>query len=192
MSVCKETSTILLTTMKNDNKVQPAKAPIPIVSSEHLASEDSWPLSELEYGLIISYNAFSRWMIRCMQGAGHADFSPLDVLVLHNVNHRDRQKKLVDICFVLHIEDQHTVNYSLKKLVKAGLVERQKHGKEIYYSTSEEGKEACQQYRDVREKCLTSGYRNLDRDGEEVSQAAALLRLMSGLYDQASRAASSL
>ena len=178
--------------MDRKKKISKQPVAVPIVSSEHLASEDSWPLSELEYGLIIAHNAFSRWMIRCMQGAGYADFSPLDVLVLHNVNHRNRQKKLVDICFLLHIEDQHTVNYSLKKLVKAELVQREKHGKEIYYSTTIQGKKACDRYREVREKCLTSGYRNLDRDGSEVSQAAALLRLMSGLYDQASRAASSL
>jgi predicted MarR family transcription regulator len=164
----------------------------PIVSSEHLTSPDTWPLSEFEYGMITSYFAFSRWMIRCMHAAGYADFSPLDVLVLHNVNHRNRQKRLVDICFVLHIEDQHTVNYSLKKLVKAGLVKRDKHGKEIFYCTTEAGKTACSRYREIREKCLTSAYRSLDREGSEVSQAAALLRLMSGLYDQASRAASSL
>ena len=42
-------------------------------------------------------------------------------------------KRLVDICFVLHVEDQHTVNYSLKKLVKGKLVEREKRGKEIFY-----------------------------------------------------------
>jgi predicted MarR family transcription regulator len=178
--------------MDKQKKITEQATPVPIVSSEHLASEDSWPLSELEYGMIIAHNAFSRWMIRCMQGAGYADFSPLDVLVLHNVNHRNRQKKLVDICFLLHIEDQHTVNYSLKKLVKSELVQREKHGKEIYYSTTPQGKKACERYREVREKCLTSGYRNLDREGSEVSQAAALLRLMSGLYDQASRAASSL
>jgi predicted MarR family transcription regulator len=164
----------------------------PIVSSEHLTSPDSWPLSEFEYGMIIAHNAFSRWMIRCMHAAGFADFSPLDVLVLHNVNHRNRQKRLVDICFVLHVEDQHTVNYSLKKLVKGGLVEREKRGKEIFYFATNEGKESCKRYRDIRERCLTSAYRSLGPDGAEVSQAAALLRLMSGLYDQASRAASSL
>lgn len=164
----------------------------PIVSSEHLTSPDTWPLSELEYGLIIAHNVFSRWMIRSMHAAGYADFSPLDVLVLHNVNHRNRQKRLVDICFVLHIEDQHTVNYSLKKLFKSGLVDREKKGKEIFYSASEKGKEACNKYREVREKCLCSAYRKLGKDGSDVSEAASLLRLMSGLYDQASRAASSL
>jgi len=178
--------------MKDDNRPPRINPPAPIVSSEHLTSPDSWPLSEFEYGMITAYNAFSRWMIRCMQAAGYADFSPLDVLVLHNVNHRNRPKRLVDICFVLHVEDQHTVNYSLKKLVKGDLVERQKRGKEIFYSTTKQGKEACTRYREIRERCLTSAYRNLDKEGSEISQAAALLRLLSGLYDQASRAASSL
>ena len=164
----------------------------PIVSSEHLTSPDSWPLSEFEYGMIVAHNGFSRWMVRCMHAAGYPDFSALDVLVLHNVNHRNRQKRLVDICFVLHVEDQHTVNYSLKKLVKAGLVSREKRGKEIYYTTAEKGREACSKYREIREKCLTSAYRKIIQDGSEMSQAAALLRLMSGLYDQASRAATSL
>jgi len=177
-----------------DNKKTPTKInPMaPIVSSEHLASPDSWPLSEFEYGMIIAHNGFSRWMIRCMHAAGYSDFSPLDVLVLHNVNHRDRKKRLVDICFVLHIEDQHTVNYSLKKLVKADLVGREKNGKEILYFATDGGKEACSRYREIREQCLTSAYRTLTQEGTEISETAALLRLMSGLYDQASRAASSL
>ena len=165
---------------------------VPIVSSEHLASPDSWHLSEFEYGMIIAHNAFTRWMIRCMNAAGYKDFSPLDVLVLHNVNHRQREKRLVDICFVLHIEDHHTVNYSLKKLVKLELVQKEKRGKEIFYTTTAAGSEACKKYREIRERCLTSVYRSLEQEGDEVSEAASLLRLLSGLYDQASRSAASL
>ena len=164
----------------------------PIVSSEHLASPDSWHLSEFEYGMIIAHNAFSRWMIRCMNAAGYKDFSPLDVLVLHNVNHRQREKRLVDICFVLHVEDHHTVNYALKKLVKLELVQKEKRGKEIFYTTTSAGSEACRKYREIRERCLTSVYRSLEQEGDEVSDAASLLRLLSGLYDQASRSAASL
>lgn len=172
---------------------EPDQSPFPhIVSSEHLTSPDTGPLGELEYGINIAYNVFSRWKIRCMHAAGYADFNSLDVLVLHNVNHRNRSKRLVDICFMLHIEDQHTVNYSLKKLVKGGLVDKEKHGKEIFYFTTEEGKTACRKYKEVREKCLSSAYRKLNLDGADVSEAAALLRLMAGLYDQAARAASSL
>ncbi|MFN2355117.1 MAG: winged helix DNA-binding protein [Desulfopila sp.] len=142
--------------------------------------------------MILAQNAFSRWMIRSMNAAGYKDFSPLDVLVLHNVNHRGREKRLVDICFVLHVEDQHTVNYSLKKLVKLELVQQQERGKEIFYSATEEGTEACSKYREIREHCLTSVYRNLDQESDRIREAAALLRLLSGLCDQASRSAASL
>ncbi|MCF6266921.1 MAG: winged helix DNA-binding protein [Desulfuromusa sp.] len=165
---------------------------VPIVSSEHLTSPDSWQLSEFEYGMIIAHNAFTRWMVRCMSAAGHQDFSPLDVLVLHNVNHRNREKRLADICFVLHVEDTHTVNYALKKLVKLDLLQKEKRGKEIFYKTTEEGAHVCKEYRDIRERCLTSVYRNLEKEGSEISEAASLMRLLSGLYDQASRAAASL
>ena len=175
------------------NKQNPGDKPMPpIVSSQHLASPDAWQLSELEFGLIIAYNAFSRWIVRGMVAAGQQDFSPLDVLVLHNVNHRERPKRLVDICFMLNIEDQHTVNYALKKLVKLGLLGREKRGKEIFYTTTEAGKQACEDYRQVRERCLLSAFQAMDRPDMETAQAAALLRLFSGLYDQASRAATSL
>jgi predicted MarR family transcription regulator len=65
----------------------------PIVSSAHLASGQSQELSELEFGLIVAGNAFNRWMVRCMNAAGLPELSPLDILVLHSVNHRNRAKK---------------------------------------------------------------------------------------------------
>ena len=77
----------------------------PIVSSAHLVSARSSELSEFEYGLIITNNAFQRWISRCMSASGMPDLNPTDILVLHNVNHRGRPKKVADICFNLNIED---------------------------------------------------------------------------------------
>lgn len=164
-----------------------------IVSSAHLADGGAPALSEFEYGLIISGNAFDRWIVRCMAAAGYPDFNRLDVLVLHTVNHRARDKRLADICFVLNIEDTHLVNYALKKLVKAGLVEAEKRGKETLYRTSSEGAEACRRYREVREPCLVETVKALGNfDEEEIAAVARFLRALSGLYDQAARAATSL
>jgi len=96
----------------------------PIVSSAHLVSEKSAELSEFEFGLMIASEAFNRWVVRCMGAAGVRDLSTLDVVVLHSVNHRGREKRLNDTCFVLNIEDAHLVTYTLKKLGRLGLVER--------------------------------------------------------------------
>jgi len=164
----------------------------PIVSSAHLISDKAIELSEFEYGLIIADNAFSRWTVQCMAAAGLSDLSPLDILVLHSVNHRDREKKASDICFVLNVEDVHTVSYSLKKLVKTDLVRRRRKGKETFFRTSRHGIAACEKYREIREDCLVSSLEALNLDNRAIGELADKLRALSGLYDQAARAATSL
>ncbi len=83
----------------------------------------------------MAFNAFSRWMTRCMSAAGNTDLTPLEILVLHNTNHRGRDKRLTDISFLLNIEDTHTVNYALRKLLKMQLLTSEKRGKEVFYNT---------------------------------------------------------
>ncbi len=162
----------------------------PIVSSSHLVSPRSQETSELEFGLIIAWNAFSRWAVRCMAAAGVPDLTITDVLILHHVNHRARNKKLADICFVLNYEDTHVVAYALKKLVAADLVKAEKVGKEVLYAPTEQGERAITRYREVREECLID---NLDAElNNNIGDVARTLRTMSGHYDQAARAASSL
>lgn len=163
-----------------------------IVSSRHLANSEGWELSEVEYGLIIAYNGFCRWVSKCMQAAGNQEMASLDILVIHHINHRAKQKKLSDICFLLNVEDAHTVNYAIRKLLKAELVVGKKQGKEMYYSTTKSGEALCDQYRQIREQCLLEGLARLDMEPEELSEIASVLRSLSGLYDQASRSAASL
>jgi len=164
----------------------------PIVSSAHLVSEQGAELSAFEYGLIVSSHAFERWIVRCAAAAGCGDLSSLDVLVLHSTNHRERKKRVGDICFVLNVEDTHTVTYALKKLVRLGLVDRRRQGKESFYGTSDEGRALCARYREIRENCLISALNALGLDEDAVADLADRLRALSGLYDQAARAATSL
>ena len=161
----------------------------PIVSSSHLAEGALPELSELEFGLIIAGHAFDRWVVRAMAAAGHPGLSALEVLVLHSVRHRTRPKRLADICLVLNIEDTHTVNYAIRKLVKAGLVREGRVGKEKCVEATPLGAEACDKYRSVREAMLLEAVTTAGVAPAELHRVAGLLRLMSGQYDQAARAA---
>lgn len=163
-----------------------------IVSSAHLAKGARPELSQFEYGLIIAEHAFNRWVVRCMAAAGMKDMTPMEVLVIHHVVHRERPKKLADICFVLNVEDTHVVTYALKKLVAMGLIESARSGKESVYQATAAGIEICERYRVVREQCLTDGLVREGISGQSLSETASFLRLLSGLYDQASRAAASM
>jgi predicted MarR family transcription regulator len=171
----------------------PSKERRYIVSSAHLASPGAEELSEFEYGLIVANNAFSRWIVHCMKAAGVSDLSALDVLVLHNLYHRGRAKRLADLCLVLGIDDTHVVTYALKKLVQLGLVARDKPSKEVFYHVTNDGEAACRRYREIRDQCLLTSFAQSHKDAAELlSGLARHLRNLSGLYDQAARAASSL
>lgn len=163
-----------------------------IVSSAHLAQPGAEGLSEFEYGLIVAAGAFQRWTVRCMAAAGLGELNHTDVLVLHSVNHRARDKRATDICFVLGIEDTHTVTYALKKLVRLGLVERHRRGKESFFSTAKSGRAACAKYAEVREACLLEALDALGLEADALEDVATHLRALSGLYDQGARAAASL
>ena len=163
-----------------------------IVSSEHLVSDKCPELSELEFGMIIASHAFGRWMIRCMSAAGVKDMTETEILVLHHVNHRGREKKLADICFVLNIEDTHVVSYAVKKLANLGLVSGERRGKEVFWSSTTEGEALCERYRQVREACLMPGFSGAEEENLRIGDLARLLRTLSGRYDQGARAESSI
>src|SRR3990172_6523935 len=83
-------------------EARPPAGRAPIVSSAHLVSPKSAEMSEFEFGLIVAGNAFHRWIVHCMSAAGLKDLTPLDVLVLHHVTHRARNKRFADICFIIN------------------------------------------------------------------------------------------
>lgn len=162
-----------------------------IVSSSHLVSLQRPELSEFEYGLTIVNNAFLRWMQHCAKAAGVSELGVLDIQVIHHVAHRDRAKNLADICFVLNLEDSHNVAYSLRKLVKQGLLSSERRGKETYYQPSRSGWQFCREYKSVRERCLIESLKDLKLSDRQLSDIAGALRTLSGFYDQASRSAAS-
>lgn len=164
----------------------------PIVSSGHLARGALPALSEVEFGLIMLGHAFDRWMVRCIAAAGVPDLSPLDVLVLHNINHRNKGKTLADICLVLNIEDTHIVAYALKKLERLELIESGRRGKEKLALITAKGREICERYANIREELLVKSVLSTEVSSETLSNVAARIRALSGHYDQASRAAASL
>ncbi len=168
----------------------PGKAPI--VSSAHLVSPRSAEMSEFEFGLIVSGNAFHRWIVHCMSAAGLKDLTPLDVLVLHHVTHRARDKRLADISFIMNVEDTHLINYALKKLQGLGVVASRKNGKEVTYAAAEEGRRFVQRYRESRESCLINALKADEGLNRDIGELARLLRVLSGVYDQAARSAASL
>jgi len=163
-----------------------------IVSSAHLADGSSPALSELEYGSILFSHAFNRWLVRCMAAAGVPGLSPIEILIIHSVRHRDRPKTLADLCLVLDIEDTHVANYAVKKLEAGGLVKSGKAGKEKTIHVTDKGLEALKRYTEIRERLLVEATKVSGLSQDDLSDIASHLRALSGYYEQAARSAATL
>ncbi len=127
-----------------------------------------------------------------MTAAGRPSLSALEILVLHSVCHRDRPKKLADICLVLDVEDTHLASYAIRKLATAGLVTSGRQGKEKVVEITDAGAALCRRYAEVREALLVKSLRATGPLEAVLSDAAAQLRAVSGYYEQAARAAATL
>ena len=149
-------------------------------------------LAETELGAFGTSQSFHRWIVRCMEMAGLKDLTVVDVLVLHHVNHRGNDKRLADICFVLNIEDSHVVGYSLRKLAALGVIQADRHGKEVTYAITPSGQAFLRRYMEIREQRLIDALTTIGLNKSVLGELAQYLRRMSGLYDQAARAATSI
>lgn len=164
----------------------------PVVAAMQLASGAMPALSEVEYALNITSNAFQRWIVRCSAAADNEGLTAMEIQVLHTVNHREKGKSLSDICLMLNIEDTHLVNYAVKKLEASDLIQTSKRGKEKIVIITKDGQKSCARYHEIREALLVESVLALGLDPKEVSKAATLLRALSGHYDQAARSVASL
>lgn len=164
----------------------------PVVSAAHLAAGAMPALSEIEFAMTVMNHSFERWMVRCMAAAGVPGLQPVAVHLLHAVNHRNREKTLAELCMMFSIEDVHVVSYAIKKLAALGLVKTGRRGKEKTVKATAAGIAACERYHEVREALLIASTRRLGLEEDALSNIAAVMRAISGQYDQAARSATSL
>lgn len=178
---------------KRDGPVSAQPAAVgPVVSSAHLAEGGLPALSEMEFALMTGANAFQRWTVHCMAAAGAPGMSAMEVQVLHLTHHRGRPKTIAQLCLLLNVEDTHLVTYAARKLKARGLVTAGRAGKERTLVATEEGAALCTRYGEVRHSLMVSAIERAGGDAEQLSRLAALLRGLSGHYDQATRAAATL
>lgn len=146
-------------------------------------------MTEFELALVGLWHTFSRWVERCADASGSQGLSSLDLLVLHFLIYRARSMRAADIAFALSIEDTHLVSYSLKKLVRLGLMDTRRSGKEILYTPTESNETSFNRYVDVRQAYLISAIELLQKPGYDLAALTGMLRALSGVYEQAARSA---
>jgi predicted MarR family transcription regulator len=171
----------------SDKAMQPGK-----VSAEMPIDPRARSMTQFELALVVVNNAFSQWTVRCGAAVGAGRFSSFDLLIIGFLNSRDQKVRAADIAFALKIEDTYTVQYALKKLATAHLVESQRVGKETLFQLTSRGRDLYKRYGLVRSNFLLDAVAMLSANDLDLDRLASVLRTISGIYEQAARNASSL
>lgn len=148
-------------------------------------------LSELELGLTVLWNSVRRWMTQRSKASLIAGLSDLDTFLLHLLVYRDRPMRATDLAFALSMDDMHVVSYSLKKLVRLDAVSTSRPGKEIVYAATDRGRQHYAEYLADRKRFLEPAMSYFSAQDLDVDGLKTLFRAMSGVYEQAARAAAS-
>ena len=147
--------------------------------------------TEFEFSLLRAASAFERWRSDCSACCFDRSLSGADVAVLNVIRMHDRAKSISEIARLLDRDDLSNLQYGIRKLLSANVITKQgKAGakKGVTYSVTKYGCELSDQYANLRRELVIKMSQTLTTNSM-LKEAAQLLNLMSGLYDQASRVA---
>lgn len=147
-------------------------------------------VAELEYALMRSFEAFGRWQAECLASVADFSASGPENALLHIIRMNDRAKTIRDLAYMTNREDIPNIQYSLRKLIKGGLVERSGSGRAgVFYEATPLGRQVTDRYADMRAALLIDAVRRVPELAGRLAEAARTLELMTGLYAQVARTA---
>ena len=102
---------------------------------------------------------------------------------------KERPKSRVEIARLLNRDDTSNIQYGLRKLLRAGLIEKVDAGarKTATYRATPRGIEVTEAYAVLRKDLLMSMTGRIEDGAEALRAAGDLLDLLSGVYDQAAK-----
>ncbi len=147
-------------------------------------------VTEVEYALMRSYEAFGRWQAECLATVIEFSASGPENELLHIIRMTDRPKSVRDLAQMTNRDDVPNIQYSLRKLLKGGLVKRMGSGRAgVTYEVTPLGYRVTERYADIRSVLLIEAVTRIPEMADKLEDVARTLELMTGIYEQAARAA---
>ena len=157
----------------------------------HLAeSPGEIEFTELEFALMRTYEGFARWQSECLASVVDLAASGAENAMLHIIRMNDRPKTIKDLARLTNRDDVPNIQYSLRKLIAAGLVERKGSGRSgVTYEVTGEGRRVTDDYGALRRRLLIEAIGSVPDMPERLREATRTLNLLCGIYEEVARVA---
>lgn len=158
----------------------------------HLSSDESEAeFHEFEFALHHISEAFARWSSSVHEFVSGEFLAQPDVSVLQLIRMNEEAKSAADIGRYLNRDDSSNILYALRKLEKAGLIEKGDGPlRQTTYRVTAKGTELTDRYAKVRREVLLQALGSTLRTDEELAAAIKTMWRVCGLYEQGARSIS--
>lgn len=146
--------------------------------------------TELEFALMRTFEGFGRWQSECLASVCDLAATGQENAMLHVIRMNERPKTIKDVARLTNRDDIPNIQYSLRKLIAAGLVVRKGAGRSgVTYEVTDEGRRVTEDYGAVRRRLLLAAIQNLPGFSDRLAEATRTLNLLSGIYEEVARTA---
>ena len=146
--------------------------------------------TELEFSLMRAFEGFGRWQSECLASVVELSATGPENALLHIIRMNERPKSVKDLARLTNRDDVPNIQYSLRKLIGAGLVLRKGAGRSgVTYEVTDEGKRVTDAFGALRRRLLIGAIENLPGFSDRLAEAARTLNLLSGIYEEVARVA---
>lgn len=145
--------------------------------------------TEFEWAVLRFQQAFERSCLQVGNISGLVELSFQELILLHVIGMQERPKTAASIARQLNSDAINNIQYSLRKLSKYKLITKIKEGAgKIYtYDVTKKGRTLVNEYAKIRQLVLTEQTKSIEEIDRKLYEAAKLISLLTGLYDEASR-----
>ena len=146
--------------------------------------------TELEFALMRTFEGFGRWQSECLASVCDLAATGPENALLHIIRMNDRPKTIKDLARLTNRDDVPNIQYSLRKLIGAGLILRKGAGRSgVTYEVTDEGRRVTDDYGALRRQLLLQAVSNVPGFSDRLAEATRTLNLLSGIYEEISRVA---
>lgn len=146
--------------------------------------------TELEFALMRAFEGFGHWQSECLASVSDLAASGPENALLHIIRMNDRAKSIKELARLTNRDDIPNIQYSLRKLVSAGLVLKQGSGRTgVTYQVTDDGRRVTDDYSALRRRLLIEEIDTLPDLADRLQDATRTLNILTGIYEEVARRA---
>lgn len=157
----------------------------------HLAQDSQEAgVTDFEFALMRAFEGFGRWQAECLASVSDTMATGPENALLHIIRMHERPKSLKEIALLMNRDDIPNLQYSLRKLLAAGLILRHGSGRSgVTYEVTEEGRRVTEAFGTLRRKVLIARIMAQPELAQDLIEATRAMTQITALYEESARLA---